>query len=191
MREAVYNALIHSDWSDNNPVQIRIEDEVMYISNSSLLPPDFTAETMMNSHRSMPLNPEIADVFYRAGYIERWGRGIQKICDACREHGTDEPVYTVQSNYVMVRFDALKSAIVRDSKAPKPQNESLNEALEDALEKKILLILKNNTQITQKEIVQYVGVSRATLQRIMKNMTEQGKIKRVGGKRYGHWEIHE
>ena len=163
----------------------------MYISNSSLLPPDFTAETMMNSHRSMPLNPEIADVFYRAGYIERWGRGIQKICDACREHGTDEPVYTVQSNYVMVRFDALKSAIVRDSKAPKPQNESLNEALEDALAQKILLILKNNTQITQKEIVQYVGVSRATLQRIMKNMTEQGKIKRVGGKRYGHWEIHE
>lgn len=91
----------------------------------------------------------------------------------------------------MVRFDALKSAIVRDSKAPKPQNEALNEALEDALEKKILLILKNNPQITQKEIVQYVGVSRATLQRIMKNMTEQGKIKRVGGKRYGHWEIHE
>lgn len=119
VREAVYNALIHSDWSDNNPIQIRIEDEVMYISNSSLLPPDFTAETMMHSHRSMPLNPEIADVFYRAGYIERWGRGIQKICDACREHGADEPVYTVQSNYVMVKFAALESAIVRDSKVPK------------------------------------------------------------------------
>lgn len=59
----------YSDWSDNNPIQIRIEDEVMYISNSSLLPPDFTVETMMHSHRSMPLNPEIADVFYRAGYI--------------------------------------------------------------------------------------------------------------------------
>ena len=31
-----------------------------------------------------PHNPDIANVFYRAGYIETWGQGIQKICDERR-----------------------------------------------------------------------------------------------------------
>ena len=191
VREAVYNALIHSDWSDNNPIQIRIEDEVMYISNSSLLPPDFTAETMMHSHRSMPLNPEIADVFYRAGYIERWGRGIQKICDACREHGADEPVYTVQSNYVMVKFAALESAIVRDSKVPKVQSEPLDEPLENLLEKRILENIKKNPRVIYDELAARLETSRSSIKREIGKMNAGGLIERVGGKRYGHWKILE
>lgn len=187
----MYNALIHSDWSDNNPIQIRIEDEVMYISNSSLLPPDFTAETMMHSHRSMPLNPEIADVFYRAGYIERWGRGIQKICDACREHGADEPVYTVQSNYVMVKFAALESAIVRDSKVPKVQSEPLDEPLENLLEKRILENIKKNPRVTYDELAARLETSRSSIKREIGKMNAGGLIERVGGKRYGHWKILE
>ncbi len=38
----------------------------------------------------MPFIPSIANVFYRAGYIEAWGRSIQKICDSCRELGTPD-----------------------------------------------------------------------------------------------------
>ena len=89
IREAVYNALIHCNWADNIPIQIRIEDDVMYVSNSSLLPFGWTAETLLCSHASKPFNPDIANVFYRAGYIESWGRGIQKICDACKNIGAD------------------------------------------------------------------------------------------------------
>ena len=33
----------------------------------------------MEPHDSIPYNPDIANVFYRMGYIESWGRGIQKI----------------------------------------------------------------------------------------------------------------
>lgn len=75
--------------------------------------------------------------------------------------------------------------------SPKPQDEALNEALGEALEKKLLYAIKANPKITQKEIVQEIGTSRATVQRMMKVLTEQGKIVRVGGKRFGHWEAHE
>ena len=146
---------------------------------------------MMNSHRSMPLNPEIADVFYRAGYIERWGRGIQKICDACREHGTDEPVYTVQSNYVMVRFDALKSAIVRDSKAPNRHDDGLDVGLEVGIEAKVLSIIESNPNVTMAEISVQLNVTKRTVERAVKRLRENNRIERVGGKRYGHWEIRE
>ena len=37
----------------------------------------------------------IARVFYRASYIESWGRGIQKIRDACKNLGREEPEYIV------------------------------------------------------------------------------------------------
>lgn len=116
VREAVYNALIHCNWADNNPIQIRIEDDAMYISNSSLLPFGWTAQTLLETHSSKPFNPDIARVFYRAGYIESWGRGIQKICDACKNLGVDAPVYIVHGEDIMVKFHALKSAKVPSSK---------------------------------------------------------------------------
>jgi len=83
VREALYNALIHSCWFSGAPVQIRIEDDAMYISNDCVFPSDWTADTLMQRHRSRPYNPSIANAFFRAGYVESWGRGIQKICESC------------------------------------------------------------------------------------------------------------
>ena len=52
-------------------------------------------------------NPDIANVFYRAGYIEHWGRGIQKICDACKELGAELPRYELIGRGRRVHFKAL------------------------------------------------------------------------------------
>lgn len=78
VREAVFNVLIHCNWVDNVPIQIRIEEDVMFISNCSMLPFGWTAETLLDSHTSKPYNPDIAKVFYRAGYIESWGAWYSK-----------------------------------------------------------------------------------------------------------------
>ncbi|NMA18776.1 MAG: hypothetical protein GX939_08565 [Clostridiaceae bacterium] len=51
----------------------------------------------------------MARVFYRAGYIEKWGRGIQKIRDACKVHDAEEPEYIVSGGDIMVKFKALQS----------------------------------------------------------------------------------
>ncbi len=74
--------------------------------------------SMTGSHASKPHNPDIARVFYRAGYIENWGRGIQKIRDACKAHGAEKPEYFVHAGDIMVKLKALQSAIVTDSKVP-------------------------------------------------------------------------
>jgi len=42
----------------------------------------FKVETLMRKHRSKPFNPNIANGFFRVGFIETWGRGIEKICEA-------------------------------------------------------------------------------------------------------------
>lgn len=119
VREAVYNAIAHNCYMFGTPIQIRIEDEAMIISNSSILPDGWTAETLMEPHDSIPYNPDIANVFYRMGYIETWGRGIQKICDECRALGTDLPRYDVLGTGIRLHFKALKSALIDQPKAPR------------------------------------------------------------------------
>ena len=185
--EAVFNALIHCNWADNVPVQIRIEEDAMFVSNCSMLPFGWTAETLLGTHTSKPYNPDIAKVFYRAGYIESWGRGIQKICDACRNLGVEEPEYIVHGEDIMVKFKALQSAKALNLKASKPQGDALNDALGD----KLMMLLKNNPYLTQKEMVEILSVSRATVQRLIKKLDDERKLERVGGKRYGYWVIHE
>lgn len=72
----------------------------------------------MGAHSSKPHNPDIARVFYRAGYIESWRRGIRKIRDACRALGADEPEYMVHGADIMVRLKALSSAMVTEKVTP-------------------------------------------------------------------------
>jgi len=158
----------------------------MYISNCCILPSDWTAETLMERHKSRPYNPDIANTFFRVGYVETWGRGIQKICEACRNHGISEPEYEVLGGDITVKFTALQNSKA-SSNTPKHQNEVLVEVLE----KRILAEIRKNNQIKQKEIAQVLGTSIASVQRVMKSMVEDGIIKRKGGKRFGHWIINE
>jgi len=127
----------------------------------------------MERHKSRPYNPDIANTFFRAGYVETWGRGIQKICEACRQHGTPEPEYTVLGGDITVKFTALKSSKASNSKASMPHDE----ALDEALEKRVLAILKENPQIKQADLVSALDSSRTMIQRIMKGREKQEPIK--------------
>lgn len=138
----------------------------------------------MNAHASKPYNPDIARVFYRAGYIERWGRCIQKIRDACKNLGADEPEYIVHREDIMVKFSALQSAKVTDAKA-------LNVTKDDVIEMKILVLLKENASITTTEMSKQLSVNRRTIQRGLEVLKNKGVIERKGGKRYGYWEVYE
>lgn len=191
MREAVFNALIHCNWADNVPVQIRIEDDAMFVSNCSMLPFGWTAETLLGSHASKPYNPDIARVFYRAGYIESWGRGIQKIRDACKNLGSEDPEYIVHGEDIMVKFSALQSAKVPDPKALNRHNGGLDVGLGDGLKEEIIRMLSENPKLTMAEIAEKLNVTKRTIERIVKNLREKGVIERKGGKRYGYWEVHE
>ena len=186
VREAVFNALIHNNYADSVPIQIRIEDDAMYISNCCILPSNWTTETLMERHKSRPYNPDIANTFFRAGYVEAWGRGIQKICEACKQLGTPEPEYCVLGGDIILKFIALQS-----TKAPKRQNGGLDGGLDDSLAEKIISIIRNNPSITQKDIVLETEIPLRTVQRKLKELQDNNVIARKGGKRYGYWEIHE
>ena len=158
----------------------------MYISNNCILPKNWTVETLMKPHKSEPFNPSIANAFYRAGYIEAWGRGIQKICEACRELGTADSEYTVPGDDLTVKFTALESAKVSDFKISKHQNDVLDDVLED----RIIKELQKDVKLNQKKLAERLQTSLPSIQRAMSKLKESGRIVRKGGKRFGYWEIN-
>jgi predicted HTH transcriptional regulator len=57
----------------------------------AVLPEGWTLENLLADHASTPYNPALANAFVRAGEIETWGRGIQRIFEACENAGTPAP----------------------------------------------------------------------------------------------------
>jgi ATP-dependent DNA helicase RecG len=191
IREAIYNAIAHNCYMYGTPIQMRIEEEQIIISNRCILPEGWTAETLMQPHDSIPYNPDIANVFYRAGYIETWGQGIQKICDECTALGAELPKYEIIGTGLRVYFPALKSALIDQPKAPKHQNTDKHGALDDAMVLRIIEKLKEQPDISQEALGESIGVTRRVVQKYINALKEAGRIERVGGKRYGHWEIND
>ena len=118
IREAVYNAIAHNCYMYGTPIQIRVMDDCMTISNRCILPENWTVDTLMEVHDSIPYNPDIANVFFQAGFIENWGQGIQKICKECKDIGADLPEYELVVTTLRIRFKALSSALIDQPKAP-------------------------------------------------------------------------
>ena len=75
------------------PIQIAVYDDKLEIWNCGTLPEDWTLNNLLGKHRSRPYNPDIANVFFRAGEIEAWGRGIERIVSACKKNGYPEPQF--------------------------------------------------------------------------------------------------
>ncbi len=108
LREALLNAVIHRDYATPTPIQIRVYPDRLRIWNPGQLPEGWTMEKLLGVHSSKPHNPGIAHVFFRAGEIEAWGRGIQRVFEACREAGAPEPRIEFDGQDVWFEFPFSK-----------------------------------------------------------------------------------
>lgn len=91
LREAILNAIIHKDYADNTPISLRVFDDRLSLWNPGTLPDNWTIEYLKGKHESKPRNSLIAKIFFMAGYIESWGRGVNLIFQAAKDYGIPEP----------------------------------------------------------------------------------------------------
>jgi ATP-dependent DNA helicase RecG len=70
-----------------------------------VLPEGWTEQTLLVPHTSQPHNPDVANTFFRAGEIEAWGRGIERIFEACRDAGALPPRVRFDTGGIWVEFD--------------------------------------------------------------------------------------
>jgi ATP-dependent DNA helicase RecG len=101
LREMLLNALVHRSYMGSF-IQIRVYDDKINIWNDGMLPEGISLESLKRSHSSKPRNLLIADVCFKGGLIDAWGRGTIRIIDTCKEAGLPEPEFTERDGGFLV-----------------------------------------------------------------------------------------
>jgi len=189
LREALLNAVCHKQYQSGVPIQISVYEDRLYVANVGSLPEDWTLEKLMDKHTSRPYNPNIAYVFYLAGFIESWGRGVEKICNALKAESLPMPEYTVNPGDIMIKFTGPEDRIIRmTDRLSDRLSEKLSDKLSDK-EKLTLELLVEDPGYTSPQIAEKMGVSRVSVTKYLNALKEKRLIERVGSDRKGYWKV--
>ncbi len=144
-----------------------------------------TLENLMSKHASSPYNPNIAHVFYLAGFIESWGRGIEKICSACEKDGVPQPEYTINPGDIMIKFTAPEDRVIRVTERVTVK---VTDKVTDK-EQELLTLLTEDPGYTMPQLAERMSVSRKTVAARLKKLKDAGLIERIGSDHKGYWKL--
>lgn len=208
LRELLYNALAHKDYQGVD-IQMQVFDNRIVLWNPGDLPESFSIETLLTPHKSVARNQNIADVFFRAGFVEAWGQGIGKVREAMELAHLEMPTFKSTCGGLEVtvkRKIGLENHQIgtKPSKigTEKPQIDTeTNFALtqintkSDLLAKQkelliqILKIIAKDNSSTIRILAVKTGKSPNTIQKYMQYLVDNEYICHIGSNKGGHWEI--
>jgi len=165
VREALLNAIAHKDYSGSSPIQISVYKDKVMIWNEGQLPENWTVEKLLVKHPSIPYNPDIANAFFRSGYIEAWGRGFSKMSNQCLAAGLPHPLYSYETSgfWVVFRKDIVNTDYL--------QSLGLNDR-----QIKAIFYTKEKGKITNKEYQELNVISKRTATNELTELTVKFKV---------------
>jgi len=182
LREAVLNAVIHKEYASGTPIQISVYADKLMLWNPGHLPPRWTVAKLKGKHSSQPFNPDIANAFFRAGQIEAWGRGIERILEACREAGFPEPVLEHEATGLWVKF-------LFPAETTQPGlGEKLGEKLGET-RAAIVQSMRENPKTTTSKLAEKLSLSSTAVEKNIHYLKLHGYVNRIGPAKGGHWEV--
>ncbi|MDR2808996.1 MAG: putative DNA binding domain-containing protein [Tannerellaceae bacterium] len=170
VREAIHNAVAHKDYTGGTPIQISVYKDKIMIWNFGQLSENWTMEKLSKGkHPSIPFNPDIANAFFRCGYIETWGRGFSKMTTQCVAAGLPEPLYYYDMSgfWVIFRKDTYNK-------------QSLKELGLNDRQVKAVLYVKEKGEITTSAYAKLYEVAERTARNDLNELSEKQIFKRVG-----------
>jgi len=133
------------------------------------LPDNWTLENLLQGHSSRPNNPDVANAFFRSGYVESWGRGISKIEEQCAAAGLPAPQFSPQGSDFLVTF--RKDTYNKESLSKL----GLNERQTDAL-----VAFKAKGEVVSSEYAEKYKISDRTARRDLSELAEKKLLKNEG-----------
>jgi ATP-dependent DNA helicase RecG len=149
--------------------QIRVYDGKISIWNDGTLPEGISLESLKRSHSSKPRNPIIADVCFKGGLIDAWGRGTIKIFETCKEAELPEPKFTERDGGFLV-------TIFKDNLT----EEQLVKLRLNARQVKAVLYVKEKGRITNKEYQSINETSERTASREIAELVKTDILEQAG-----------
>lgn len=169
IREMLLNALIHRTYMGSF-IQIRVYDDKISIWNDGRLPDGISLEKLKQPHSSKPRNLIIADVCFKGGLIDAWGRGTIKIIETCLEAGLPEPELIERDGGFLV-------TLYKDNLT----EEQLDKLGLNQRQIKAVLYVKEKGKITNKEYQEINDISSRTATNELKELVEKFGIMGMSG----------
>lgn len=180
VREIIINALIHRDYTDTTVLQIRVYEEKIVFSNGATLSPEVPIEMFKKDHISKPFNPIIANMFYKAGFVESWGKGTNNVVDDCLKLDLPEPEYRYS-------FGAVQVSLYKTTQ--ETTQETTQKTTQKTTKEKIFELLKQNPKMTRAELKTVLGKGDATIKEHLANLKKEGRLTRIGSTKSGYWKV--
>jgi ATP-dependent DNA helicase RecG len=176
IREAVVNILCHRDYTSSAHSQIRLYDDHLEIWNAGGLPPALTPDALLREHDSVPRNRKLAEAFFYAGLIERWGSGTLRMAVELKEAGLPAPEF--ESDPGRFRLVFYRQLFIEDRLRKMGLSERQIQAANYA---------KEHGRISNAEYQKIAGVSDRTATRDLTDLIKRGILIREGGPGRGAW----
>lgn len=100
-REAVANALIHRTWDTEAQIRILMFDDKIEIVSPGGLPDGISEQEYLDGKLSILRNRNLANVFYRLGFVEIFGTGITRI-KSLYEKSMLKPDFEISKNTIKI-----------------------------------------------------------------------------------------
>ena len=181
LREALVNAICHRDYaSASGSLGLAIYDDRLEISNAGRFRFGLTPEDMVREHASRRWNPLIAEVFFRRGLVELWGRGTLKMGELTKKAGLALPEFEEQTGTVIVRFRPAHYI------PPGRVTHELSELQQDLLR---VLADSSMSSLVQIRNNLRIKAARRTVQRELGILRELGLVTLQGHGRGAYWAL--
>lgn len=167
-REALANALAHRQWDSTSYIQIAMFPDRIEITSPGGLPQGMDKEKYLAGGRSVPRNPIIASVFYRLGYIERFGTGVPRIMQEYADLEISPRFEIFDGSITVVLPCAIALDLTKD-------------------EKKALETINKGEETTRAKLEESLGFSRAKTVAILNRFVEKGLLTKEGNGRNIHY----
>lgn len=196
-REILYNAIAHKDYAGAD-IQMHVYDDHIEIWNEGELPAGYTQEILFARHSSKPRNHKIANVFFKAGFIDTWGRGYQKIRKGFEAEGIPMPkvenfcggvqISIERTNFIKMSHVArnVVSDVVSDVTSSVT---SLSPVQLTERQRNILELIRKDTFVSAQQMSVVLSVVHRTIQRDLADLQKKGVLIREGNTSAGHWVI--
>ena len=163
---------MHNDYGSGIPIQIRIWEDRMRIADNGGIPYNWTEKDLMEDHESVPVNPSLANVFFLAGFVEGWGRGIQRIMDGYSDHPDKSPMFKVSHQSFTVILKNVNYGLENDV----PDDVSVSKGTIESL----LRFLDHSEGRSSREIAGFLGYASTNVAtRKIRPLIERGLVERT------------
>lgn len=203
LREAVSNILIHRDMSrykESVYSSISMFKNRIEFRNVGNLYGDNTIDSII-SERDVEVRNKttigILEVLNEV--IENRHTGIRTMINEMKKSNLPKPIFkNERDDFTVTFYNGEYPELYPEELQKNEKNGTVNVTLNDTVnvtvklnktEKKIIEVIANNPNITQKELANNLDLSERTIKRNTNTLQEKGILKRVGADKNGYWKI--